>query len=62
MVSLYAGLGGLEAGYQLVKEPVCAAMPAEFECDENLPWFWKELTNLLSTHSTNLLSNFISNF
>jgi len=35
--------GAMEASYQMVKEPVCAALPAEFDCEENLPWFWKVL-------------------
>ena len=40
-------LGALELSYELVKDPVCAAMPAEFreDCEEELPWLWKEWIN-----------------
>jgi hypothetical protein len=36
-------LGGLNGSYELVKGPVCEVMPAELDCQKNLPWFWNVL-------------------
>lgn len=35
--------GGLNGSYELVKGPVCEVMPAELDCQKNLPWFWNVL-------------------
>eukprot|EP00088_Acartia_fossae_P066664 TRINITY_DN8275_c0_g1_i3.p1 TRINITY_DN8275_c0_g1~~TRINITY_DN8275_c0_g1_i3.p1 ORF type:complete len:211 (-),score=57.15 TRINITY_DN8275_c0_g1_i3:227-859(-) len=36
---------GLKSGTDYIKESVCAALPADFQCETNLEWFWQAIAS-----------------